>query len=71
MKSLALLSEKYLNEVFGKHPGTEDKVDPQELEKGIKVEKEHTNDEATAKQIALDHLAEDPYYYTKLSKAKL
>jgi hypothetical protein len=46
-------------------------VDSTELQKGIKVEHEHTADEATAKKIALDHLAEDPHYYTKLLKAKL
>jgi len=46
-------------------------VDPKELKKGIKVEKEHTTDIKTATRIALDHLSEDPYYYTKLAKAKL
>ena len=37
-----------------------------ELKKGIGVEKEHTKDEETAKTIAMDHLFEDPKYYTKL-----
>ncbi len=36
--------------------------------KGIRVEMEHTDDEQVAKEIALDHLYEDPRYYSKLSK---
>ena len=46
-------------------------VDQEELKKGIAVEKEHTNDPVKAEEIALDHLAEDPEYYTKLDKAGL
>ncbi len=42
-----------------------------ELEKGSKVEHEHTNSEEHAKRVAMDHLVEDPKYYTKLSKAGL
>ena len=42
-----------------------------ELEMGIKVEIEHTPDENVAREIAMDHLAEDPNYYTKLKKANL
>lgn len=42
-----------------------------QLKMGIKVEKEHTTNQQTAKEIALDHLSEDPYYYTKLKKANL
>jgi predicted metallo-beta-lactamase superfamily hydrolase len=41
---------------------------PIELEKGIKVEMEHTNDPTIATEIAMDHLLEDPDYYNKLSK---
>ena len=33
---------------------------------GIEVEMEHTNDPKEAKVIALQHLAEDPKYYSKL-----
>ena len=39
-----------------------------ELEKGVKVEIEHTNDRKKAKEIAMDHLWEDPKYYSKLKK---
>jgi len=36
------------------------------LKKGIEVELEHTSDESIAKEIAIDHLWEDPEYYDKL-----
>lgn len=39
-----------------------------QLEMGIKVEREHTNNDAKAKEIAMDHLAEFPDYYTRLHK---
>ena len=42
-----------------------------QLDKGLKVEHEHTDDEETAKKIAMDHLSEDPDYYTKLDEAGL
>lgn len=48
------------------HKLTESDVDPKELALGIKVELEHTKDESVAKEIALDHLVEDPKYYTHL-----
>lgn len=41
-------------------------VDPKQLEMGIKVEMEHTSDLAIAEEIALDHLTENPEYYTAL-----
>jgi len=39
-----------------------------EVEKGIKVEMEHTDNEMMAKRIVLDHLSEIPDYYTRLLK---
>jgi hypothetical protein len=45
------------------HPN---QIHPQELRMGIKVELEHTDDIDKAKKIALDHLAENPFYYTAL-----
>jgi hypothetical protein len=39
-----------------------------EFIKGYAVEREHTTDTNIAKEIALDHLYEDPNYYSKLSK---
>lgn len=38
------------------------------LEKGIKVESEHTIDKKVAREIAMDHLWEDHEYYNKLKK---
>jgi len=39
-----------------------------QLEMGMKVEMEHTDSKEKAKEIAMDHLWEDPSYYTKLKK---
>lgn len=39
-----------------------------QLNKGIKVEMEHTTNKTKAKEIAMDHLSENPDYYTKLKK---
>ena len=48
-----------------------DKIDPAQLSIGVQVEMEHTNDPEIAKEIAMDHLTEDPEYYTKLVNAGL
>lgn len=42
----------------------------QQLAKGIAIEREHTTDADTAKKIALDHLAEVPDYYDRLSQVE-
>jgi hypothetical protein len=42
--------------------------DAEQLVRGIEVEKEHTDDPEKAKEIAKDHLMEDPAYYTKLNQ---
>lgn len=42
--------------------------DAQALNKGLRVELEHTSDRTTAMEIAMDHLTEDPKYYDKLEK---
>ena len=57
--------EEELNEGKGKelHPNA---IHPTELRMGIRVEMEHTDDLNKAKKIALDHLAENPFYYTAL-----
>jgi hypothetical protein len=39
-----------------------------QLNKGIKTEMEHTKDKDKAKEIAMDHLYENPKYYDKLTK---
>lgn len=40
--------------------------DYEQLQKGIKVELEHTSDPQIAQEIAMDHLTEDEKYYDKL-----
>jgi hypothetical protein len=35
---------------------------------GIEVEMEHTHDVDVAREIAMDHLTEDPIYYKKLKE---
>jgi len=49
-------------------PADEKDVDVKELAMGIKVEMEHTDSKEEAKKIALQHLAENPKYYSKLLK---
>jgi len=39
---------------------------PIEMEIGIAVEHEHVKDDKAAKEIAKDHLTENPHYYTKV-----
>ncbi len=46
-------------------------VDPTQLSIGVQIEMEHTNNPDIAKEIAMDHLTEDPQYYTKLVNAGL
>lgn len=48
-----------------------EEVDPDQLNLGIAVEREHTDDDNKASEIARDHLIEDPEYYTKLVNAGL
>ena len=67
--------DKFPNLILGRHNYTEDSVDPDQLQMGIKVEYEHVPDRVDedlgnemAKRIALDHLAECPNYYTRLAK---
>jgi hypothetical protein len=48
-----------------------DQIDTNQLSIGIQVEMEHTNDLGVAQEIAMDHLTEDPEYYSKLVAAGL
>lgn len=64
------LSDKVeINEVI--EPADPSEVDPKELKMGIRVEMEHTDDPKEAQHIALQHLAEDPKYYSKLATLNL
>ena len=42
--------------------------DEEQIKWGIEIEMEHTDDPAIAREISIDHLTEDPEYYTKLRK---
>lgn len=46
-------------------------ADSKQLRIGCRVEREHTTSRKRACNIALDHLAEDPSYYSKLRRAGL
>lgn len=43
-------------------------VSPSALRLGASVEREHTSDRHLAREIAMDHLVEDPLYYRKLAR---
>jgi hypothetical protein len=45
---------------------TDQDFDKRQLDKGVKVEMEHTTDPELAREIVRDHLTEDPKYYDKL-----
>lgn len=61
---------KHLKGGKGDKLSSED-VDTVQLEIGIATEMEHTDNKDVAKEIAIDHLAEDDIYYDKLVKAGL
>lgn len=49
----------------GKSPGD---FNAKELARGMKVEREHSTDPKVQREIAQDHLTEDPMYYQKLAR---
>ena len=59
--------DKSLSDIAKKHK-VDVKVLTKQFDKGVKVEMEHTDDKERAKEIAMDHISEDPKYYDKLSK---
>lgn len=64
---IRIYEEKLIGGV-GENTKPED-VNAIQLEVGIAIEYEHTNDKEMATSIALDHLTEDPEYYTKILKS--
>jgi len=60
-----LAANKTLQDV-AKHHDCDIEMLSMQLTKGINIELEHTTDQDIAQEIALDHLWEDPQYYTKL-----
>lgn len=65
-KSIMDLAKKHSKSKVGQHLMTN--FLKKQLEKGIKVEMEHTNNKSKAKEIAMDHLSEKPDYYDRLEK---
>lgn len=60
---------KGLNGLAEREGVTASDVDADQLKIGTEHEMEHTSDPKIARQIALDHLTEDPDYYKKLPKS--
>jgi len=58
---------KTLNQLTKKHDVKKTTLKKQ-LKKGMNVEKEHVKKANSRKEIAMDHIAEDPKYYDKLEK---
>lgn len=65
-KTFQELVNKYKRK--GQDLGSIERALKNQLNKGIKVEMEHTKDRIRAKEIAMDHLFENPKYYDKLKK---
>jgi hypothetical protein len=63
-----LADKKSLHDLARKHKLKDTSELERQLKIGMKVELEHTNDKKKAKEIAMDHIFEDPKYYDKLSK---
>ena len=67
IKAPIIKSEKQILNLVGRHRSSpESKFDAKELKMGIDVEKEHSDDPNVAVEIAKDHLAEIPDYYSRL-----
>ena len=60
-----LAKDKTPQDLADKHSVSLDHIE-QQISAGIEVELEHTKDRSIAKEIAMDHLFEDPEYYLKL-----
>lgn len=53
---------------IAKHHNVDVDLIKRQMKMGIGVEQEHTTSKTIARKIALDHLREDPRYYSKLLK---
>ena len=63
-----LADRKSLQDLARKHKMKDISELEKQLKIGMKVELEHTDDKKKAREIAMDHIFEDPKYYDKLSK---
>ena len=68
MKLVAESLKQFISGGKGDKTKPED-VCPDQLKVGIAVEMEHTSDPKIAEEIAVDHLTENPKYYTDLCKS--
>lgn len=66
MGSLLSLGDKISGGLSDGQPDSD--FDSSQLKSGIEIEREHTQDRDKAKEIAKDHLTEDPKYYTHLKE---
>lgn len=66
-----VLSSYVTGKAFKHGEDPDEDFDPEQLAAGIKVEKEHTDNELIAKAIAKSHLSEEKSYYIKLASLKL
>lgn len=57
-------------EIAKKFDVSVDKIKSQ-IQKGVKIETEHTGDKEKATEIAMDHLTEFPDYYDRLEKMEV
>lgn len=62
-----LADKETVESLAKKHGVSVDQIKSQ-VEKGTKVEMEHTDDPDVARETAMDHVFEDPKYYDKLAK---
>jgi hypothetical protein len=68
-KKLTATALKRLNVRLARRAGLKaSDFDPRALAQGTRVEMEHTLHVSVARQIAMDHLTEDPDYYVKLAR---
>ena len=62
-----IADNKTINQLAKKHDVKKTTLEKQ-LKKGVEVEKEHVKNPESRKEIAMDHIAENPKYYDKLEK---
>ncbi len=65
---LNIQSKLSVSDIDHKYPNIPHSFINEQLIKGIRVEKEHTDNPEVARKIALDHLDENPFYYEYLDK---
>lgn len=66
-ENLPTVKTPSVSEIAEKHKCSVKKIESQ-LKQGLTHELEHTKKRDVAREIALDHIAEDPDYYTKLKE---